>query len=221
MQAVACPGYLLAMALTPPAGDALDQLEYEDRAINQLLDDLEDPRADRNDHGQAAKLFVEHLAVREAAREYVAEALRRERGLTEVGDTMLRATERRRRELGHLDELGRGIQPINLDQGQDFTAAIEAIKADLRREIGTELRETVPLIRQRLPERSRAKLLPSARYVRKHAPTHPGAHKRRWYERFGPFVRAHAIYDFLRGFPTGGPGPSREIDLPPQDNLPL
>lgn len=55
--------------------DALDQLRYEDIVLRHLLDAMADASCDDPTHGRMVKLFVERLAVREAARELVGEAL--------------------------------------------------------------------------------------------------------------------------------------------------
>lgn len=202
----------------PMHGDALDQLEYEDRALSELLDALDDPGLDRRQHGIAAKLLVEHLAVREAARELVADGLAGVPELAWASDALRDRTEQRRAHLVHLDEMGRGIAPQNLNQAQDFDRAVAEIRGELAAELRDELERVIPAV-QHLPPDRRRKLLPSARYVRRHAPTHPGVHERRWYDRIGPLVRLRALYDALRGFPTGGARPSAEIDVG-NDNRP-
>jgi hypothetical protein len=207
----------------PPDGDALDQLEYEDRALEKILEEFE-RSSDRLEHGVAGKLFVEHLAVREAARETIATALEADGvddALADIGKRLADGTERRRRALVRLDELARGIQPINLNQGQDFDAAVEEVSSSLRGEIASDLNDLLPRLRAQIGSEQRRDLLPAARTVRKHAPTHPHPGGRRWYERFRPLVRLHAVYDWVRGFPTGGAVPMREVDLPVDDNKPL
>ena len=204
----------------PPRGTALDQLEYEDRALLEIMDGFE-RASERLEHGMAGKLFVEHLAVREAAREAVAEALRERPGVDDVVARLEDGVPERRRELARLDELARGVQPINLNQGQDFDAVARPVIGTLRAEIDAELKTVLPSVRAVVPGRELDRLLPTARWTRRHAPTHPNPHGRQRHERFKPVVRLHALYDWLRGFPTGGMRPSREIDLPEQDNRPI
>lgn len=208
-------------------GDALDQLLYEDRAVEELLKAFDDETLDRRQHGEVAKLLVEHLAVREAAKEYIAEGLSGRAELAGVADRMLHGVAQRRSHLRRLDELARGVEAINVNQGQSFDAAVGEIRPALADDIRHDVEELVPLLHDRLDERARHKLFPSARFVRAHAPTHPGAHGRRWYERINPLVRLHAAYDFLRGFPKGGSKPSAEVDvdvdmaLPRHDDMPF
>ncbi len=203
----------------PPNGDALDQLEYEDRALLQLLEDFE-KADDRLDHGIAGKLFVEHLAVREAARESIAASLSEDAQLSALGEQLEHGTAERRTDLGRLDELARGVQPINLNQGQNFDAAMASVAESLRADIRLDLENFVPALRGRLTPHQRRTFFKSAKWVRSHAPTHPNPKGRRPHERLSPVVRLHAVYDWLRGFPTGGTGPSGEVDIP-QDNQPL
>ena len=192
--------------------DALDQLEYEDNALRELLAVMADPSLDRMQHGMAGKLFVEHLAVRESAREAVADGLEKVPALAPLAGEIRSSTTRRREELRHLDEMARGVQPVNLNQSQDFDAAVERVREPLLEEITAELDHVVPAV-QRLPAHRRRRVMRSARYIRRHSPTHPGAHGRRWYDRVGPLARLHALYDALRGFPTGGSVPSAEVDI--------
>lgn len=200
--------------------DALDRLEYEDRALLELARVFGDDSLDRRQHGEGVASLIEHLAIREAARELVAD------GLAEVDElrgeaARLRAdTAEQRGHLARLEELGRGVQATNLNQGQDIDAVVVDVLADLRRRIDGELGEVIPEIRRRLSAEQRSKLLPTARYVVRHAPTHPGVHDRRWYERIGPLVRLHAVYDFLRGFPAGGAKPKAEVELPGGQKVP-
>lgn len=195
-------------------GDALDQLEYEDRALLEILDEFDDDRLDRLEHGLAGKLLIEHLAVREAARQAVADGLRGARGLEPLARRLEAGTEARRQRLSTLDEMARGIQPVNLNQGQDFDAHVVELEPALREEIRADLEELLPGVHRGLSEVTRRAALPRARAVRRRSPTHPGPRGGRRCERFGPLVRLHALYDWLRGFPTGGPKPSSEVDIP-------
>ncbi len=204
----------------PPGGNAVDQLEYEDRALLEILGQFQEAH-DRLQHGMAGKLFVEHLAVREAARESVAECLRGHDRLSDLADRLEHGLPERREQLARLDELARGVQPINLNQGQNFDAIAEPVAAQLRSEIGTDLSEVLPAIRARASRGELDDLLPSARWTRRHAPTHPNPEGRQRHEGFKPWVRLHALYDWVRGFPTGGTRPSREVELPAQDNQPI
>ena len=196
----------------PPAdGDAIDLLDYEDRAVTELLGAFSDDTLDRVQHGEVVKLLVEHLAVRQVAREELADAVAGVPALAALERRMRDGVAERRTELRRLDELTRGVQPINVNQGQDTDAAVAQARPRLEEEIRFDLEELVPSLRRQLTDRQRAHL-PSARYIRRHAPTHPGPHGRRWYDRIGPLLRLHAVYDYLRGFPTGGVKLSDEVD---------
>ncbi|MDE3087643.1 MAG: hypothetical protein KGJ77_12895 [Acidobacteriota bacterium] len=192
-------------------GDAIDLLEYEGRAVSEILAAFSDDSLDRSQHGEVVKLLVEHLAVRQVAREELADALSGVPALADLERRLRDEVPERRAELRRLDELTRGVEPINVNQGQGTDAVVARVRPRLEEEIDFDLDELVPALRRRLTDRQRARL-PSARYIRRHAPTHPGAHGRRWYDRIGPLLRLHAVYDHLRGFPTGGVKPSAEVD---------
>jgi hypothetical protein len=191
---------------------ALDQLEYEDLAIAHILDEF-DTQRDRLRHGMLGRLFVDHLAVRQAARETVAAALARLPTASDLGERLVIGMHERRRELASLDELTRGVQPMNLNQGQDFDGAMAPIAQAVRDEIETDVHDVIPAVRTRVPADQLHDVLPSARHVRRHAPSHPHASGRRLHERFAPLVRLHALYDRLRDMPRITQRPREEAEI--------
>jgi hypothetical protein len=193
-------------------GTALDLLEYEDRALLHVLDEFE-AEEDRLQHGMLGRLFVEHLAVRQAARESVADRLADVPAAADLSERLEFGLRERRTELARLDEMGRGMQPINLNQGQDFDGTLAPIARTLRDEIGHDLADLIPALRSRIPQAQLKQLLAGARRVRRHAPTHPHPRGRRGHERFAPLVRLHALYDWLRDFPRNGLRPSEEVHV--------
>jgi hypothetical protein len=204
-------GYVTSVTDPAPHGDAIDLLDYEDRAVSELLAASSDAALDRSQHGEVVKLLVEHLAVRQVAREELADVVAGVPALAALERRMRAGVPERRAELRELDELTRGVEPINVNQGQDTDAVVARLRPALEEEIRYDLEELVPALRRQLSDRQRAQL-PTARYIRRHAPTHPGPHRRRWYDRVGPLLRLHAVYDYLRGFPTGGLKPSAEVE---------
>jgi hypothetical protein len=160
------------------------------------------------------KLFVERLAVREAARELIADALAPVPELSHLSTRILEGTPADRQALDHLDDLTRGIAPTNINQGQDVDAFISDIAPHLLAEIEEDFTNVIPSVERILAPKRRKKLLPSASYVLRHCPLHPGAHPRRWYERIGVLVWAHAVYDYLRSLPVGGIKPRKTVPVP-------
>jgi hypothetical protein len=177
-----------------------------------ILDEFE-AQADRLQHGMLGRLFVEHLAVRQAAREAVAVGLAPEPTAADLAERLEIGLTERRGELARLDELARGVQPINLNQGQDFDGTLAPVARAVRDEIRTDLGDLIPAVRSRVSAEQLRRLLPSARRVRHHAPTHPHPGGRRRHERFAPLVRLHAFYSWMRGFPRNGLRPSEEVSL--------
>ena len=194
--------------------DAVDQLQYEDTVLRRLLYALDDESRDHSVHGRIAKLFVERLAVREAARELVGEAITSVPELSSVSARLDARVPRDRKDLDHLDELTRGIRTANINQAQDVDAEIAGMVPRLLAEIDEDVSVVIPAVRQRLSPRNQAKLLPTASYVLRHCPLHPGPHRRQWYDRIGLLVWLHAIYDYLRSLPVGGIKPRSEIAIP-------
>jgi hypothetical protein len=94
-----------------------------------------------------------------------------------------------------------GIQPISLAITPGFVDGVTRLQEILRTDLNPSLKMS-PLsdISNCLADdRSR---LRSAKFIRKHAPAHPGA-VRRWYDRIPFLLRMHAAEDRLRGFPWG------------------
>ena len=78
----------------------------------------------------------------------------------------------------------------------------------------------LPDARRRIDDAGRRRL-PSARYVLRHCPLHPGPHARRWYERISGLVWLHAVFDYLRSLPVGGVRPRPTVTIPGAGVLPL
>jgi hypothetical protein len=154
--------------------DALDRLEYEDRALLQLVGVVGDGTLDLRQRDELVQQLVAHLAVREAARELVVE------GLAEVDDVRDQA------------ERLRAAAP-------DRSADVAQILPRLRRHIEADLGEIIPEIRRRVSAEGRAKVLPTARYVVRHAPMPHRLHKRKRLERIQPRAHLHALHEALRG----------------------
>lgn len=188
----------------------MDELERIDRAILERFDEFEESAADPAIHGTVGKNLVEQLGVREAAKRVVTDSLRDNAAAGHAVALLDENTEKRRQQLDRVEELAAGRQGMYLNVYQDFDGALQELAATVRAEVPRELEEVIPELRRVLGEGAGAKL-PSARYVVKHAPTHPNP-KRPWYEKLGPLSRLHAIYDHYRGFPEGGAEPMSDVE---------
>jgi hypothetical protein len=206
-------GYIRSMTRRPKP-DAIDQLQYEDMVLRRLLGAMGDEKRDRPTHGRIVKLFVERLAVRQAARELAGEALASVPKLSDVGARLQACTVEDRGALDHLDEMTRGIAPPNINQAQDVDRAVSNAAPHLLEEIDEDQLELIPAVRERMDARLRRKVLPSASYILNHCPLHPGAHQRRWNDHIGPLVWIHAVYDYLRSLPVGGIKPRSRVAIP-------
>jgi hypothetical protein len=193
--------------------DALGSLELQDKMVADLLnrwrgatdrlregDDV-DVRWKR---GSAVKLLLQHLAVRESAKEALAGRLRDiERG--DLADRVEADVVKRREVISCLDELTRGHQAITLNT-PDIDQAVEELGAMFDQERPEETGVLLPQIRELLGSPGE-RGLPSARHVRTHATTHPSPVPR-WYDRVGPVKAIRALYDHLRAAPSGGTSPA-------------
>lgn len=112
----------MRMPVDRTQGDALDRLEYENKAVRELLRAFADDDLDRSKHGEVIKLFTEHLAIREAAREYVVESIGAVPELRDVSERWKDGTSERRRRLARLEESTRGVEAINVTRARTWTA---------------------------------------------------------------------------------------------------
>lgn len=210
---------------------ALDELERVDRSILDRLDEFSETRPEvassedtyerrsriverRALHGTAGKNIVEQLAVREAAVRIIADALDTVPATAELADRLRQGDHERRERLARIEEMARGVGAMNLDRGQDFDRAVEAMAEHLRTRVPLELSEIIPAIRDRLGELDDGEaVLPDAHVVTTHAPIRLPGEPRSW-ERIRPLLRLKMIYDHLRGFPAGGTVPLADVEQP-------
>ena len=195
---------------TRTSGDALDLFVEESALLRELLAKWNTTTPEHTmgdkavtakwDHGTIGKLLLEHAAVRLAASEDIA------RVLEEIGRT---------RESARLEETHHLVRPV-LDQMYDNSRAASnrsrwpsppdsskpwssCRSSCAPNWAAAESRARFDLTAALGPERAR---LRSAKFIRKHAPAHPGP-ERRWYDRVPALLRLHAAEDRLRGFPWG------------------
>ena len=191
--------------------EALDVVFSQDRIIGDLLD-MWRRASEQLSHGEDVdlrwrrgsdvKLLLQHLAVREAAKEALVRRLR-EAGQDELGAKLDGDGIWRRELLAALDELARGQQAISLnfpeidatvtDLGSVFDHEREADKACLS--------EAAALLG---PRGKRG--LPKARSVQMQSVTHPNPVPR-WYDRVRLIKVFHAFYDHMRTAPSGVANP--------------
>ncbi|HEX3795206.1 MAG TPA: hypothetical protein VHV57_11965 [Acidimicrobiales bacterium] len=191
-------------------GDALDLLNEESALLRELFAKWNTTTPDRTvggeavpakwDHGTIGKLILEHAAVRLAAVEAIADVLS-QIGKNDEGAAFRKENDAVRPILDQMYDSGRGVQPISVAITPGFIDAVEQLEELWRAELGAgrEQRSLDALIAALGSDRSE---LRSAKYLRKHAPAHPGA-QRRWYDRVPVLLRLHAAEDRLRGFPWG------------------
>lgn len=202
---------------TDQPGDALEGLEEQDRVITELLDawaELTQALEGGDDvdvrwrRGSIGKLLLQHMAVREEAKEVVAARL------GEVGQETLAAkltgdAAARREAIDRLEGLLRGHEAITINT-PETVEAVQAVAAAFRSEVGDERSQWLPAAREALgPAGSRG--LPSTGWVRRHSPTHPSPGPT-WLDRVGPLKALWALYDHLRGFPAGATRPELDVN---------
>ena len=103
--------------------------------------------------------------------------------------------------LDQMYDSARGVQPISVAITPSFVEPADALLEVIRPGFGqAQLNQTMAILKAALgPERHR---LHSAKFIRKHAPAHPGP-PGRWYDRIPILLRLRAVEDRLRGFPWG------------------
>ena len=195
---------------TRMSGDALDLFVEETALLRQLFAKWNTTTPERTtgadavprkwDHGTIGKLLLEHGAVRLAAGEDIARVFE-EIGQSQESSHLEETNHLVRPILDQMYENSHGIQPISLAITPGFIEAVEQLQELLRPELGgAPEREARSELTVALgPERAR---LRSAKFIRKHAPAHPGP-ERRWYDRVPALLRLRTAADRLRGFPWG------------------
>jgi hypothetical protein len=182
--------------------DALNLLEREDVELRRLFAAIEEARADtvggRATYGDLAKDIIQHLATREAA---LVEVAKKIDDVDELAGVLDADPSTRRKLLGHLEKMSRGVQGINLNTGQDFDGVLQRVIDIVDPEIERDLNIAVPAVRRWLSDSAEEDPLRSADYVIRHAPTSLSPEGPRWYERAPVVSRLLTIYDRLRDFP--------------------
>jgi hypothetical protein len=190
-------------------GDALDLLESEDRLVKNVLANLATTQGQtvtqQSDHGNLCKQLVRRMAVREAARDHIAQMLA-PTALSEIGERLGQDMSARRGAMNTVEEMSRGIQGIHLNAGQDFDGAVKALRAIVGPEIDWELTDAIPLLRRSLSSQERLALFRPAHYLRKHAPTNLSPDGPHWYEHARFISRLVAVRDHLRDYPRANRG---------------
>jgi hypothetical protein len=201
---------------TDQPGDALEALQSQDDILSELFGQWNDHTKEleggddvdiRWQRGSITKLLLDHLAVREAAKQVVCDRLR------EVGHEDLAARlegdgVRRRQVIDRYEDLIKGQQAV-MANTPDHDQLVVTLQEIFQAEVGPERGEWLPEARRILgPVGERG--LPSSRWVRMHADTHPSPVPG-WLDKIGPLKAMRAIYDHLRGLPGGGTNPEIEV----------
>ncbi len=192
------------------SGDALDLFGDETALLGELFSRWRETTPDRSmgddvvpakwDHGTIGKLLLEHSAVRLAASEDVARVLV-ESGKPSEASLLTEENEAVRPLLDQMYDSARGVQPISLAITPGFIEPVTALFDILLPTLGpAQLSRTMTSLTGAIgSERHR---LHSAKYIRKHAPAHPGP-PGRWFDQIPVLLRVRAAEDRLRGFPWG------------------
>ena len=197
--------------------DALGALRVQNAMIAEMLtswntaterlnakgDDVTETVDARWQRGSAAKLLLQHLAVREAAKQAIASRLD-ETGHGDLAARIEGNGPARRQAIDRLEELERGRMAITLNS-IELGEAVANVAGFFASEAPAENEELIPAAEQALGEPGK-RGLPTARSVRMQSVTHPNPSPV-WYERIAPLKAVMALYQHLRGSPTGGTSP--------------
>jgi hypothetical protein len=196
-------------------GDAIDVLIEQNEILKSLFEDWTDMATVADEgaakvvpenwsRGTIGKLIVEHAAVDLAAREDILRGLE-SAGPADLAKELAAQIDRMRQVLDRLDEESRGLSPLAVASSPGFTKVVDEFRQLLASDIGSF---SSPFSSGRLAKALGAnrKDLHDAKFLRKHAPTHPGS--KGWPDRFPVLVRIHTAYDRLRGFPWAESSPA-------------
>jgi len=191
-------------------GDSLTLFGDESDLLEELRGAWKVSRPDRSmgdkiitakwDHGTIGKLLLEHTAVRLAASEDVARVLLG-LGRGDLASGLIDENRVVRQLLDQMYDGARGVQPISIAISPSFVEPTDALLELLEPGLGqVQLSRTMAALKAALGSERRR--LRSAKFIRKHAPAHPGPPDR-WYDRIAFLLRLRATEDRLRGFPWG------------------
>lgn len=187
-----------------PEEDSLDVLENEDLRLLDLFRGIAVSRGasveERYEYGNLAKEILRHLAIRQASLVNVAEIISSVPELRSIATRMLDRATQRRHAIDQANKLARAVQPVALNEGQDFDPVFEPLIAAVTTEIEWELAGALSTIRATVSERTRARLR-SAHYVRHHAPPHLSEKGPRWIEQAPVVSRLLTLYGRVQDFP--------------------
>ncbi|MGB8196258.1 MAG: SDR family oxidoreductase [Acidimicrobiales bacterium] len=185
--------------------DSLDVLTNEDHFLLKLFDGLALSRGstveERYAYGNLAKESLRHIAVRQACIVDVTRVLADIPEMSDIRDRMLRGATERRPLYDEIATMARGVQTVSLDVGQDFDGALSSLIDWVSSEIQWELSGTLASIRSALSRHHLSGKLRSARYVRRHAPTHLSTKGPRWYEQAPIVSSLVTMYGHLNDLP--------------------
>jgi hypothetical protein len=191
--------------------DALDVLEEQNRVIAEHLTRWQQETTELEQHddvrirwqrGSEAKLLLQYFALRESAIGDVCKRLQ-QTDHTDLAERLEASGVRRRTAIASLDEQIRGLQAMNANT-PETTDVIRQL-ADIFNNEATNDFALIPAMEVALGEPGERGLA-TARHVRTHSPTHPNPHPK-WYDKIGPIKVIRALYDHLRGSPSGGTKP--------------
>ena len=126
--------------------------------------------------------------------------------------------EDRRTAIDTMDSMSRGIQGINLNQGQDFDGVLLSLIDLMVPEIRWDLDQALPELRRILAPTAQVEEFHDDRYLLHHAPSHVSPSGPRWYDRFSPIARIHALFTHLQDYPSTIPEAMRpgKVSLDPE-----
>lgn len=197
---------------TSASGDSLDLYGEETALLVEMLSHWDETRLEEApeegssaapekwDNGTLGKLVIEHSAVWLAARRDIARVLSvagrhdLELQLTEPSRTMADS-------LGRLEKQARGINPVTLAGDPSFVDTLMELRTYIQPALLNPALAASAL-GQAVGDHRRE--LHTARYIRKHAPVHPGGG---WSDKVPFLLRLRTAYDRSRGFPWAESAP--------------
>jgi hypothetical protein len=156
---------------------------------------------ERCEYGNLAKEVLRHLAIRQSSLVNVGAVISSMTELQPISSRMLSRATERRLQIDEATKMARSVQPVALNEGQDFDEVFEELVAAVKAEIVWELSQVISTIRKSIPEGEAEARFRSARYVRRHAPTYLSAKGPRWYEHAPVVSRLLTFYEHLNDFP--------------------
>ncbi len=199
-------------SVTPGEETSLELLQRVDAGLQELFSSVLRTQADlaraddsnaivelEYEYGALAHEILRSLALRQSCAMDVSSRISAVPGLRSTSEEIIERGTSCRALINALKDMSYGVEPMNLNIGQDFDGPLTSLIALSGATIAWELGEAVPRITASLTSSETRVKFRSSGYALRHAPEWLNPKGPRWYERAPVVSRVVAIYERIKG----------------------